>query len=144
MMSARHGTCIAKLVQVISSGFVLVMMGLVAGCSASRAPRAMTLHDAWVRQQGGLISGAKALTYQQRVQTSVARLRGGSLSGARVQVLDCDAAAAYAWPDRSIFATRGLVDLLADDELAAALAHEMGHLISDGWMQPPVALRGGQ
>jgi Zn-dependent protease with chaperone function len=35
---------------------------------------------------------------------------------------------AYAWPDGTLFVTRGLLDLLDDDELAAALAHEMGHL----------------
>ncbi len=118
------------------------MLGLIAGCSASRASSAVVRHDAWVREQGGVIPGAKGLVYQQRVRTAVARLKGGSLSGAPVRVLNCDDAAAYAWPDGSIFATRGLVDLLSEDELAAALAHEMGHLISDGWMQPPVALSG--
>jgi predicted Zn-dependent protease len=30
----------------------------------------------------------------------------------------------------------------SDDEVAAAIAHEMGHLLSDGHMQGPVALRG--
>jgi hypothetical protein len=40
--------------------------------------------------------------------------------------------------------SRALVDLIADDELAAALGHELGHLLDRGNLPaPPVALRGG-
>jgi predicted Zn-dependent protease len=38
--------------------------------------------------------------------------------------------------------TRGLMDLLNDDELAAAIAHELGHLINDGHLHTVVSLRG--
>lgn len=36
---------------------------------------------------------------------------------------------AWSWPDGRIRVSRALIDLLDDDELRAALAHEMGHLI---------------
>jgi predicted Zn-dependent protease len=35
---------------------------------------------------------------------------------------------AWAWPGGPIQVSRSLVDLLDDDELAAAMAHELGHL----------------
>jgi len=45
-----------------------------------------------------------------------------------VRVLGSDGACAYAWPSGDLFVTRGLLRLLDDAELAAALAHELGHL----------------
>jgi predicted Zn-dependent protease len=51
--------------------------------------------------------------------------------------------AAFAWPDGSVLVTRDLVDLLDDDQLAAALAHEIGHLIDGGHLaKTPAALAG--
>ena len=49
---------------------------------------------------------------------------------------------AYAWPDGRLLLTRGLVRLLDDDELAAAVAHELGHLVSDGDFHTAAALSG--
>ena len=48
---------------------------------------------------------------------------------------------ANAWPDGSIFVSTGLMDLLDDDELTAAIAHEMGHLpvSADGRPAPSLA-----
>lgn len=39
---------------------------------------------------------------------------------------------AWSWRSGRIRLTRGLVDLVDDDQLAAALAHEAGHLEGDG------------
>jgi predicted Zn-dependent protease len=51
---------------------------------------------------------------------------------------------AWAWPDGRVRVSRALVDLLDDDELAAALAHELGHLLDRGDLPaPPAALLGG-
>jgi Zn-dependent protease with chaperone function len=41
-----------------------------------------------------------------------------------------------------VFLTAGLVDVATDDEIAAAIAHELGHLLGDGSMQSAVSLRG--
>jgi Zn-dependent protease with chaperone function len=41
-----------------------------------------------------------------------------------------------------VFVTRGLIDLVDDDELCAAIAHEAGHLVVDGHLPPPAALDG--
>jgi Zn-dependent protease with chaperone function len=60
----------------------------------------------------------------------------------RVEVSSSAGAGAYAWPDGRVLLTRGLVRLLDDEELAAAIAHELGHLISDGHAHSVVALGG--
>jgi Zn-dependent protease with chaperone function len=36
------------------------------------------------------------------------------------------------------------VDLLTADEVEAAIAHELGHLIRDGWVRAPAALAGNR
>ncbi|MBI1370868.1 MAG: M48 family metalloprotease [Planctomycetes bacterium] len=60
----------------------------------------------------------------------------------RVYVLDSDAVAAYARPERAVYLTHGLVTLASDQEIAAAVAHELGHLLDDGYLASPVALTG--
>jgi len=58
---------------------------------------------------------------------------------------------AWAWPDGRIEVSRALVDRLDEEELAAALAHELGHLLDGGHLPvgtaglddgPPLGLRG--
>src|SRR5207248_4159624 len=46
----------------------------------------------------------------------------------RVFVLESRNVGAYAWPDGSIFLTSALVEMLTPQEIAAVLAHELGHL----------------
>jgi len=73
----------------------------------------------------------------------VARLtRSTGDRSVRVTVDDTPRVGAYAWPDGRILLTRGLVRLLADDELAAAVAHELGHLLADGHLHAAAALSG--
>ena len=59
-----------------------------------------------------------------------------------ITVSPSDRPAAYAWPDGRLLLTRGLLRLLDDDELAAAVAHELGHLVTDGHLREVVALGG--
>jgi Zn-dependent protease with chaperone function len=50
---------------------------------------------------------------------------------------------AWAWGDGRIQVSRALADLLDDDELAAAVAHELGHLLAGGELPGyPAALAG--
>jgi Zn-dependent protease with chaperone function len=59
-----------------------------------------------------------------------------------VHILASDDPRAYSWPDGSIYVTRGLMRLLSDDELTAAIAHERGHLVKSGATSSVVSLRG--
>lgn len=50
---------------------------------------------------------------------------------------------AWSWGDGRIQVSRALADLLDDDELAAAVAHELGHLLAGGELPGyPAALAG--
>jgi len=74
--------------------------------------------------------------------------RAGTLllpdGGVRWRVTSRADAGAWAWPDGQIEVAKGLVDRLDDQELAAALAHELGHLVDGGHLDAgPHALDGG-
>ena len=56
--------------------------------------------------------------------------------------LGTSAPTAHCWPSGEVFVSRGLMDLLNDEQLAAAVAHEVGHLQRDGRLQGVASLRG--
>lgn len=66
---------------------------------------------------------------------------GGSLvaEGITWQVSPRRGLGAWAWPDGRIEVSRALVDRLDDEELAAALAHELAHLLDGGHLRVPNA-----
>jgi predicted Zn-dependent protease len=63
--------------------------------------------------------------------------------GVRWRVTARTGVGAWAWPDGRIEVSRALVDRLDDQELAAALAHELGHLLDGGHLPGHHALDGG-
>lgn len=79
----------------------------------------------------------------ERANTALAAL---SVSiGARdlnVMVLDSNDVGAYCWESGHIVLTRGLMELADDEELIAAIAHEVGHLLAEGHLPRPAALAG--
>jgi len=112
------------------------------GCQAAHVPMAPT-PAAWVAEQGGTQEGP-ALERVQRAAVDLDAARPRSL---RIHVLDSDVMTAYAWPSGEIYLTRRLIDALNDRELAAAIAHEVGHLINAGYMEGstrPASLSGSQ
>ena len=50
---------------------------------------------------------------------------------------------AWSWPDGRVRVSRALADLLDDAQLAAALAHELGHLLDGGHLDGAVAALSG-
>jgi predicted Zn-dependent protease len=110
----------------------LLVLCLLGGCADGA-------HARWAASQGGLVQDSPA----RRVAAITVRLTSG-LQGPAVRtfVLASDAVAAYSYPDGSIFITRGLVDRSTDDEIAAAVAHELGHLLGDGHLRGLATLRG--
>ena len=109
---------------------------MVGGCATAARPD----RNAWITEQGGVVSGP----LQERVDAALARLAPAihGRSDVRAYVLGSDAVGAFSWPDRTLFVQRRLVELLTDVELSAALAHELGHLLNDGHLQGVASLRG--
>jgi predicted Zn-dependent protease len=101
-------------------GFVVCL----AGCTHHSAAPAK-----WVEQLGGSESGLR----DERLQRVCSGLLPEHLqSRVRAAVLCSAEPAAYSWPSGEVFVTCGLIDLLGDDDhLAAAVAHEVGHLLAD-------------
>jgi hypothetical protein len=76
----------------------------------------------------------------------VARLGDALLpdAGVRWSLSTRERFGAWAWPDGRIAVSPALVDRLDDEALAAALAHELGHLLDGGHLHAgPQALDGG-
>jgi Zn-dependent protease with chaperone function len=115
-------------------GLLLLVSAIIGGCAAQRGTS-----SEWVRQAGGVVVDAQ----QQRVETVVARLVGDDPElRLKIHVLATDAVCAFAWPNGTVYVTRGLVDRADDDVLAAAVAHEIGHLLSDGRVRSVASLKG--
>ena len=124
------------LIEIVSKATSLLLTVFFAtaltGCTAN------TQSD-WVRENGGTLQGAR----QRRVEAVSERLLcGGRTSTIQVKVLNSAAPCAFAWDDGTIYVTRALVDMTDDHELAAAIAHEMGHVLRGAHREAPLALRG--
>jgi Zn-dependent protease with chaperone function len=139
--AARHAGCFANRVRGL---WAIAIVVLNFGCAAGSGAR--PAWAAWAERQGGLAAGASV--EQARAAAALDRLRGSAPGGScpSVHVLAAERACAYAWPDGTVFVTGGLLRVLSDDELAAAIAHELGHLsgarAAAGGASAPAALEG--
>jgi Zn-dependent protease with chaperone function len=100
-------------------GLSLASVMLFAGCASAPV---VTPAAPIARARNDSVRVARAVN-------ALSPLLGGR--NLRAALDDTPAVGAYAWPDGRILLTRGLVRLLDDDELAAAVAHEMGHLLEE-------------
>ena len=135
----RHGGAIGAVARAWI--FPLLALAALAGCSATAAQR----------PNGAQMPG----TADGSTRDDIARFDRVARIGRQVVPPDTapgaidlglstrDALGAWSWPDGRIRASCALVDLLDDEELAAALAHEIGHLLDGGHLAgEPTALSG--
>src|SRR5277367_4390250 len=116
-------------------GFSLFCL-LLTGCGTTPVSQTVNL---WVANQGGTVEGARQARAEAVARPLFACCMGRAAS---IQVLNTDAVSAFSWRNGRVFVTRGLMDHLDDAELAAVIAHELGHLLSDGQLQTVASLRG--
>jgi Zn-dependent protease with chaperone function len=108
---------------------------LTAGCVTAPVSPPM-----WIADHGGVLPpDARQARVDAVSRPLIAACTGRTIT---VQVLANDAVTAYSLWDGHVFVTRGLVDHLDDAELQAAVAHELGHLVSDRHVQSVASLRG--
>jgi Zn-dependent protease with chaperone function len=113
---------------------MLVLSALMTGC-ASSPPHGLPGLSGHVT----VVAGPR----QMRADNALASLPLSHASQPlKVVVVDSDEVGAFCWRSGKIVVTRALVDLVDDEELAAAIAHEAGHLLRDGHLQRPAALNG--
>lgn len=104
--------------------FILILVSSAGlGCSACSSPAQVRLNAA----------ADARLERVRRVAAALAPRRADL--ALRFEVIDSDVPGAYSWPDGRVAVTAGLVDALDDAELAAAVAHELGHLLNDGHLR---------
>lgn len=122
--------------RVTAAGIATTLALLAFGCADAPQPASMLIAN-----HGGLLQPCDLR--QARVGAISQRLIG-ACAGRKitVQLLKTDVVTAYSLWDGHIFVTRGLVDRLDNAELQAAIAHELGHLLSDGHVHAIASLRG--
>lgn len=113
-----------------AGGLLVVALVLAAppvpAQTARRDPAA-----AVVAQNGGLYADAALDRYVERVGTRLLIAAGQPVRGWRFDILDTPVANAFALPTGAILVTRGMLALADDEaELAAVIAHEIGHAVS--------------
>lgn len=120
--------------------FVFLIFAALAGAGGFGCAAASSPAQRWVESCGGTVSGPA----QERARSALARLQvnGWLERPLTVTVLRSDRPGAYCWRSGAIFVTQGLIGLLDDDELTAAVAHEAGHLVADGHIPRNAALDG--
>jgi Zn-dependent protease with chaperone function len=114
-------------------GLAVAMLGvlLVGGCSSAAMVRdgSRQAPQSWVARHGGLHDGEPAL----RVQRVADRFSAVLPLRPIARLLDSSDLAAWSWPGGEIYVTQALAEMLSDDELAAVIGHELGHMdLADG------------
>jgi predicted Zn-dependent protease len=106
---------------------LLLVCGLALGGCASGVCNPVARVAAWSQDEGGEVADARV----ERVRAIGEGLaEKASCTGVTFHVLRNTGITAYSWPTGEVFMTSGLVDRASDDELAAAIAHELGHLVA--------------
>ncbi|MGN6368732.1 MAG: M48 family metalloprotease [Phycisphaerae bacterium] len=121
--------------------FLLLTLCAFAAGGCSQSPTFP--HARFIADNGGLLQNTPDLT---RAQRALARINTRAFAPSRcalsIHLLNSHDPAAWSFPDGSIFLSNALVSQLSDDELAACIAHELGHLLHDGILHAPFALLG--
>ncbi len=108
----------------------------IAGCQSAPLSRSVNV---WVARQGGVVPGSQQARAETVAHPLFACCQGRTVT---IQVLNSNAVGAFSWRNGRVYVTRGLMDRLSDHELAAVIAHELGHLLNDGQLQTVASLSG--
>ena len=115
--------------KVLRAATALVVLALAGtGCAAGAGSGTTEPRDEWASRRGGVTRDARLA--RLRAAAAPVVTQAALARPVRLAVLDTPRVGAYSFPDGRIFVSRGLADLLAGDDeaLAAAVAHELGHL----------------
>jgi hypothetical protein len=94
--------------------------------------------SSWIARNGGVCENSDTA----RITAIASQFEAIVDRPFRVQVLANQTPGAWSWPSGEIFLSSRLMETLSDDELAAVVGHELGHLLCDRHVQARFALTG--
>jgi len=109
---------------------------LAAGCSSTgpRPPGPSAAERArWVAGMGGVERCAAREAALATMCASLLATTQTDPASLRLRVLRAGPAGAYAFPPNAVYVTARAFERWPEDELTAAVAHELGHLLDQPW-----------
>ena len=108
---------------------VLVLSGSLYLCLSPPAWYASSQRLTFIRRYGGLVKQQQLKDLVGGIGLNLARAANYQEEPLEFFVLKSQVPNAFAWDSKTVFVTIGLLELVeSKDELAAVLAHEIGHL----------------
>ncbi len=108
---------------------VLVLSGSLYLCLSPPAWYTSSQKLTFIRRYGGLVKQQQLKDLVREIGLNLARAANYQEEPLEFFVLKSQVPNAFAWDSKTVFVTIGLLELVeSKDELAAVLAHEIGHL----------------
>ncbi len=108
---------------------VLVLSASLYLCLSPPAWYAKSQRLTFIRRYGGLVKQQQLKSFVGGIGLNLARAANYQEEPLEFFVLKSQVPNAFAWDSKTVFVTIGLLELVeSKDELAAVLAHEIGHL----------------
>jgi Zn-dependent protease with chaperone function len=121
------------------AGLLAMLLSTLAACHPGVTLQSRASAK-WIEREGGLAFDS---TLQARAEVARDSLLSKSTDPTvSIRVLESNAVLAYSWPNGEVFLTRKLIRVLDSEELAAVLAHELGHLEAGGHIHSFSSLAG--
>lgn len=123
-----------------AGSIIVVTSLLLTACGTAPLP-GMSQELSWSQRHGGAVFDSSQQRAQRLCNELCSKIAAYHL---KVFILESSRLGGWSWPDGHIYLTSALVSAADNAELAAAMAHEMGHLVNNQNINAPQALARGE